>query len=69
MIEEAEGRKMVSNMDELKTPLFDAKKQLLMNKLSPDCDAACEYCLMNLQTCDILRGRVQKLMNQGFIVA
>lgn len=47
MVEEVEGKKLVSKMDDLKTPLFDVKKQLLMNELSPSRDAACERCLMN----------------------
>lgn len=42
-------------MDDLKTPLFDVKKQLLLNELSPSCDGACEHCLMNLKTYEVLR--------------
>lgn len=69
MMEEEEVKKLVSKVDDLKTPLFDIKKQLLMNKLSPSCDAACEHCLINPQTCKVLRAGVQELMNQGVIVA
>ncbi|XP_050919393.1 uncharacterized protein LOC127136926 [Lathyrus oleraceus] len=69
MIEEVEGKKLVSKVDNLKTPLFDVKKKLLMNKLSPDCYAACECCLINPQTCKILRACIQELMNQRVMVA
>lgn len=69
MIEEVEKRKLVSKVDDLKTPLFDVKKQLLMNKLSPDCDDYCEHCLINSKTCKVLRAGLQELMNQGVIVA
>lgn len=39
-----------------------------MNKLSPNCDAACECCLMNPQTCEVLRAGVQKLMDQWVVL-
>lgn len=39
MLEEKEGMKLVSEVDELKTPLVDIKKQLLMNYLSSVCTA------------------------------
>lgn len=44
----------MSKVDNLKTPMFDIKKQLLMNTLSPGYDAACECCLINLQTFEVL---------------
>lgn len=47
MIEEVEGNKLVYKIDDLKTLMFDVKKQLLTNKLSPGCDVACERCLIN----------------------
>lgn len=59
MVEEGEVNKTLSNVDELKTPMFDVKKHLLMNELFPGCGAACECCLMNPQNCEVLRVGMQ----------
>lgn len=69
MMEVEEERKMVPRMDELKTPMIHIKKQLLMNRLSPICNASCERYLNNSQYCDGLKMGIQELMNHGITVA
>ena len=59
----------MSNVDDLITPLVNITKQSFMNYLSPICNAACEYCLIDPQNCEVLKVVMQELMNQGIIVA
>jgi hypothetical protein len=42
---------MVSNVDNIKTPLETVKEKLLINKVYPGCDVECEDFLMNPQVC------------------
>lgn len=49
MFEVEERKKLVSRVDELKTPLVNVKNQLLMNHLSPACNASYEHCLIDPQ--------------------
>lgn len=49
MVEKVEGKKIVSSVDELKTPLSDVKDKFLMNKIFLGCDIACEHFLENLR--------------------
>lgn len=69
MMEVEEGRKLVSQVDELKTPLVDINKQFLMNNLSPICNASCKCCLINPKNCEVLKDSIQDMMNQIVIVA
>ena len=64
MLELEERKKLVSRGDELKTPLVDIKNQLLINQLSPICDASSEHCLIDPQDCEVLKNGNEELMNQ-----
>lgn len=63
MMEEEEGKNLVSSVDKLKTLLINIKEQLLMNNLSFIYNASCERSLINPQTCEDLKTSIQGLMN------
>ena len=55
---------MVSNVDNIKTPLETVKEKLLINKVYPGCDVECEDFLMNPQVCENLKAGVHRLIDQ-----
>ena len=54
---------MVSNVDNIKTPLETVKEKLLINKVYPSCDVECEDFLMNPQVCENLNAGVHRLID------
>lgn len=55
MVKVEEGRRLVSRVDELKTPLIYVKNLLMMSNLFPVCDADCEHYLINPQECEVFK--------------
>lgn len=68
IIEIYEKRRLVSRVDELKTPPIKIKEQLLKSSLFPVYDARCKHCLINPQECKVLKSVVQRLINEGIMV-
>lgn len=68
MVEMDNGRRLITYVDELKTPLVDIKNVLLESDLFPICTTTCEECLIDPQWCKILKTAIQNLMNQGFLL-
>ncbi|XP_050877316.1 uncharacterized protein LOC127081075 [Lathyrus oleraceus] len=68
MMEADNGRKLMSCVDELKTPLIEIKNPLMKNNVFPICGNYCEHCLINPQQCGTLKSVIQQLMNQGILV-
>lgn len=68
MVEIDEGRRLVSRVDELKTPLIKIKEQLLKSSVFPVYDANCEHCVINPQECKVLMSIIHRLMNEGIMV-
>lgn len=67
-MEVEEGRRLVSRVDELKTPLIEIKRYLLTSNLFSVCDANCKHCLINPQECEFLKFAIQELIDQGIII-
>lgn len=40
----------------------------MMNCFTPACNDVCDHCLIDPQTCEVLKTAIQELMNQGIIV-
>ncbi|XP_050889623.1 uncharacterized protein LOC127094905 [Lathyrus oleraceus] len=68
MIEVDNGRRMMSHVDELKTPLIEIKNDLMKDNAFPICSNDCEHCLINPQQCKTLKYVIQQLMDQGILV-
>ncbi|XP_050878617.1 uncharacterized protein LOC127082421 [Lathyrus oleraceus] len=68
MMEADNGRRLMSCVDELKTPLIEIKNALMKNNTFPICGNDCEHCLINPQQCRTLKSIIQQLMNQGILV-
>lgn len=68
MMEADNGRRLMSCVDELKTPLIEIKNALMKNNTFPICGNDCEHCLINPQQCRRLKSVIQQLMNQGILV-
>ncbi|XP_050915899.1 uncharacterized protein LOC127130992 [Lathyrus oleraceus] len=68
MMEADNGRRLMSCVDKLKTPLIEIKNALMKNNAFPICGNDCEHCLINPQQCRTLKSVIQKLMNQGILV-
>ncbi|XP_050908405.1 uncharacterized protein LOC127122034 [Lathyrus oleraceus] len=68
MMEADNGRRLMSCVDELKTPLIEIKNALMKNNTFPICGNDCEHCLINPQQCRTLKSVIQQLMNQGILV-
>lgn len=68
IIEEFEGRSLVSSVDEMKTHFSVVKEQLLKNNLFPGWQSDCELCLSNPHMREKLKCGIQQLMKQGIIL-
>ncbi|XP_050883778.1 uncharacterized protein LOC127086990 [Lathyrus oleraceus] len=68
MMEADNGRRLMSCMDELKTPLIEIKNALMRENAFPICSNDCEHCLINPQQCRTLKSIIQQLMDQGILV-
>ncbi|XP_050919407.1 uncharacterized protein LOC127136940 [Lathyrus oleraceus] len=68
MMEVDNERRLMSCVDELKTPLIEIKNALMKNNAFPFCGDDCEHCLINPQQCRALKSVIQQLMNQGILV-
>lgn len=68
MVEMYNGRRLLTFVDELKTPLIEIKNILMKNNAFPVGSTTCEDCLINPQQCKILRSTLQKLMDQGILL-
>ncbi|XP_050889788.1 uncharacterized protein LOC127095092 [Lathyrus oleraceus] len=68
MMEAGNGRRLMSCVDELKTPLIEIKNALMRDNAFPICSNDCEHCLINLQQCRTLKSVRQQLMDQGILV-
>ncbi|XP_050889273.1 uncharacterized protein LOC127094488 [Lathyrus oleraceus] len=68
MMEVDNGRRLMSCVDELKTPLIEIKNALMKNNVFLVCGNDCKHCLINLQQCRTLKSIIQQLMNQGILV-
>ncbi|XP_050916461.1 uncharacterized protein LOC127131593 [Lathyrus oleraceus] len=66
---EADNRsRLMSCVDELKTPLIEIKNALMRDNAFPICSNDCEHCLINPQQCRTLKSVIQQLMDQGILV-
>lgn len=68
MIEECGGKKLVSNMDNIKNLLDVIKDLLLMNMVFPGCGVNCKHYLINPQVCEELKVGVLNLIDQGVML-
>ncbi|XP_050915939.1 uncharacterized protein LOC127131039 [Lathyrus oleraceus] len=68
MMEVDNGRRLMSCVDELKTPLIEIKNALMKDNAFPICSNDCEHCLINPQQCRTLKSVIQKLIDQGILV-
>lgn len=68
MVEIDEGRRLVSRVGELKTPLIKIKEQLLKISLFYVYNASCKHYLINSLECEVLKSVIQRLMNEGIMV-
>ncbi|KAI5445420.1 hypothetical protein KIW84_013598 [Lathyrus oleraceus] len=63
----AENRVGLFDVDQLKTPLAEVKRQLLKNGVYPGCGHVCAECTVSVNGCELLRRHVQGLMDSGDI--
>ncbi|KAI5382177.1 hypothetical protein KIW84_UN0102 [Lathyrus oleraceus] len=63
-----ENRVGLSSVDQLKTPLAEVKRQLLLNGVNPGCGFDCAKCRVIQNGCSLLRKAVQGLMDEGSIL-
>ncbi|XP_050877043.1 uncharacterized protein LOC127080791 [Lathyrus oleraceus] len=68
MMEADNRRRLMSCVDELKTPLIEIKNALMRDNAFPICSNDCEHCLINPQQCRMLKSIIQQLMDQGILV-
>ncbi|XP_050909405.1 uncharacterized protein LOC127123205 [Lathyrus oleraceus] len=68
MMEADNGRRLMSCVDELKTPLIKIKNTLMRYNAFPICSNDCEHYLINPQQCRTLKSVIQQLMGQGILV-
>ncbi|XP_050889755.1 uncharacterized protein LOC127095054 [Lathyrus oleraceus] len=68
MMEADNGRRLMSCVDELKTPLIEIKNASMRDNSFPICSNNYEHCLINPQQCRTLKSVIQKLMDQGILV-
>ncbi|KAI5431293.1 hypothetical protein KIW84_035463 [Lathyrus oleraceus] len=62
-----EGRIGLLRVDQLKTPLTEVKRQLLLNGVHLGCGDDCAVCTISVNGCELLRETVQGLMDNGSI--
>ncbi|KAI5390410.1 hypothetical protein KIW84_075651 [Lathyrus oleraceus] len=63
-----ESRVGLSTVDQLKTPLAEVKRQLMLNRVHPGCGIDCAECTVVQNGCSLLRRTVQGLMDDGSIL-
>ncbi|XP_050896795.1 uncharacterized protein LOC127103590 [Lathyrus oleraceus] len=68
MMEVDNGRRLMSCVDELKTPLIEIKNDLMRDNAFPICSNDYEHYLINPRQCKTLKSIIQKLMDQGILV-
>lgn len=68
MIEVEENKRLMSQVDKLKTHLIDIKNVLMKNDPFPICSANCKHCLIDPQQCEFLKNVIQGLMDQRILV-
>ncbi|XP_050914741.1 uncharacterized protein LOC127129632 [Lathyrus oleraceus] len=68
MMEADNGRRLMSCVDELKTPLIEIKNALMKDNAFPICSNDCEHYMINPQQCRMLKSVIQQLMDQGILV-
>lgn len=68
MVELDSGRKVITSVNDLKTPLVEMKKILLRSDAFSVCAQSCEYCSKDPQQCEVLKASIQTLMNQGILI-
>ncbi|KAI5394763.1 hypothetical protein KIW84_061398 [Lathyrus oleraceus] len=64
-ISEDKGRIWMMNVDQLRTPLAEVKRQLLKNGVFPGCVDCCVACTVAPNGCVLLREAVQRMMDEG----
>ncbi|XP_050896935.1 uncharacterized protein LOC127103747 [Lathyrus oleraceus] len=68
MVEFDNRRRLMSRVDELKTPLIEIKNVLMKNNSFPVYNVDYEHCLINPQQCITLKSVIQRLMDHGILV-
>ncbi|KAI5444251.1 hypothetical protein KIW84_012756 [Lathyrus oleraceus] len=68
MVELDSGRKVITFVNDLKTPVLEIKNVLLRNDMFSVCAQTYEYYSKNPQQCEILKASIQTLMNQGILI-
>ncbi|KAI5414356.1 hypothetical protein KIW84_040020 [Lathyrus oleraceus] len=63
-----ENRVGLLSVNQLKTPLAEVKRQLLLNGVNPGCGDVCAECMVATEGCTLLRKTVQRLMDNGSIL-
>ncbi|KAI5426813.1 hypothetical protein KIW84_032299 [Lathyrus oleraceus] len=63
-----ESRVGLSTVDQLKTPLAEVKRKLMLNGVHPGCGINCAECTVSVSGCSLLRKTVQGLMDEGSIL-
>ncbi|XP_050898120.1 uncharacterized protein LOC127105008 [Lathyrus oleraceus] len=65
VISEDKSKIWVTDVDQLRTPMFVVKSHLLKNGVFPGCDNYCAACAVTTSGCVMLRETVQKMMDEG----
>lgn len=68
MVEMDNGRRLITFVDELKTPLIKINNMLMKSDAFLVCITTCEQCFIDPQQCGILKATIQKLMDQGILL-
>lgn len=68
MVELDSGRKVITFVNDLETPLVEIKDILLRSDTFSIYAKSCEYCLKEPQQCEVLKVSIQTLMNQGILI-
>lgn len=68
MVELDSCRKVITSMNDLKTPLLEIKNVLLRSDEFSVCVQTYEYCSKDPQQCKVLKASIQTLMNQGLLI-
>lgn len=68
MVKLDDGRKVISSVSELKTPLIEIKHILMKSDVFSVCIDTCEHCLKDPQQCEVLKASIKTLVNQGIIL-
>lgn len=68
MVELDREMKVITSVNDLKTPLLEIKNVLFRSDAFSVCAQTCEYCLKDSQQWEVLKGSIQTLMNQGMLI-